>query len=140
MFTSYCREVGRLRRAGREWDLTEEQIDSIIEESFKFLEEEVPCGRTVRSATRKKFKRAFIVCLAAVLLYLCYDYRQVAHNYVERNVQEIIYPGMKLVRKLMLPVIQAFPSLTGIIHQTGFANTFFVLYAFVCLGQIFFFY
>ncbi|KAL1116205.1 hypothetical protein AAG570_005700 [Ranatra chinensis] len=66
----------------------------------------------VRSAGRQRRCGWAVLLTAAAVLCLVYSNRKVAHDYLERNIQEVIYPGMKLVRKLMLPLVTNFPALT----------------------------
>jgi hypothetical protein len=111
---------------GQELDLTEDQINQIIEESFHFLETEGsydhvdrPVCRPPNHSHRRLWLMSCFICfllvMSAGLLQRSslFGYRKAINNYIERNVQEMIYPGMKLFRKIMLPVVNQFPSLTG---------------------------
>lgn len=122
----YSEEVNKLRHLGRELDLTEEEINRVIEESFNFLETE-GCydnrDRRTNCQSPAPVRRLWLICVLCVLVMVSASiyyqqsslpgYRKTVNNYIERNVQELIYPGMKLFRKLMLPVVYWFPSLTG---------------------------
>ncbi|KAL5273195.1 hypothetical protein ACFFRR_000140 [Megaselia abdita] len=50
--------------------------------------------------------------------FLCISYKNEASSIVLRNIQTIFYPGMKLWRKLTLPVIEKFPGLTELYDQS----------------------
>ncbi|XP_054268529.1 uncharacterized protein LOC128990247 [Macrosteles quadrilineatus] len=127
----YAEEVDKLRQLGKDLDLSEEQINQIIEDSFHFLETEGSydqVDRPVCPPSNHSPKRIWIVsCVICLLLVFSagmlqksslFGYRKAINNYVERNVQEMIYPGMKLFRKLMLPVVNQFPSLTAWYDET----------------------
>lgn len=123
----YAEEVRKLRRLGQELDLSEEQINRVIEDSFHFLKTEgticdlvdQPDCRRPTQSSRRVWLSSCVFCVllivSASLLHRSslFGYRKTVNNYIERNVQDMIYPGMKLFRKLMLPVVNQFPSLTG---------------------------
>ncbi|XP_014248830.1 uncharacterized protein LOC106666266 [Cimex lectularius] len=116
MLSNYFTEIERIRGIGKDWNLTDEEIDRIIDESFRFLEAD---GFQDEQDTLQKRKSqisliglSIVICLVAVLFGLLFTYRKTAHNYLERNIQELIYPGMKLLRKIMLPIVKTFPSIT----------------------------
>lgn len=50
--------------------------------------------------------------------FLCISYKNEASAIVLRNIQTIFYPGMKLWRKLTLPVIEKFPGLTELYDES----------------------
>lgn len=111
----YKKDVERLRELGRQWNMTEKEIDKVIKESIDFFEVKKQNHRN------GNFNFLFPVYLwrlfaslsfLIIIMFSLIVYRKSVQNIVERNVQEIIYPGMKLFRKLMLPVVKTFPSLT----------------------------
>lgn len=116
----YYEEVERLRSLGKEWNLTDDDIDQIIDESFRFLDADSSIEKIDYTKPNyikwpgRFWKIVITLFVIAVVVFSSYSYRKSVHNYVERNIHEIIYPGMKLLRRLMLPIIQTFPILTGI--------------------------
>lgn len=50
--------------------------------------------------------------------FLCISYKNEASAIVLRNIQTVFYPGMKLWRKLTLPVIEKFPGLTELYDES----------------------
>lgn len=118
----YAEEVSKLRSLGRELELSEEQINQVIEESFHFLETEGNLDRIIHHPPTRSMRRMWLVRIICIMVIvsatICHrtifvGYRKTINNYIERNVQELIYPGMKVFRKIMLPVVNQFPSLTG---------------------------
>lgn len=125
LIEEYKREVARLRDLGKSWNLTDEQIDKVIEKSFKVVENE--CSKETKlfnlRGTRQFWMIFTLVLICGIMIFQTSSFsviRKNVNNYIERNVQEIIYPGMKLFRKLMLPIIIIFPSLTGNITHLYF--------------------
>uniref|UniRef100_A0A1B6MGP5 Uncharacterized protein n=1 Tax=Graphocephala atropunctata TaxID=36148 RepID=A0A1B6MGP5_9HEMI len=123
----YAEEVSKLRNLGRELELSEDQINQVIEDSFHFLETEERAARPECPAphsTRRVWLTSLLLCMllvvSASLLQRSslFGYRKTINNYIERNVQEMIYPSMKLFRKIMLPVVNHFPSLTAWYDET----------------------
>uniref|UniRef100_A0A1B6CT62 Cupin-like domain-containing protein n=1 Tax=Clastoptera arizonana TaxID=38151 RepID=A0A1B6CT62_9HEMI len=128
LIEEYKEEVSKLCNLGKSWNLTDEQIDEVIENSFQKFEKKHQNIEKVQLKLCKiqrfritLFAIAIIVLLSIYLILQTSSFtslRKSINNYVERNVQEIIYPGMKLFRKLMLPIIITFPSLTAWYDET----------------------
>lgn len=127
IFTSYEHEVQKLRRLGKELRLTDIDIDEIIHHSFHLLQEHHMKAENVKSSSDKiptKSVRSFyffqlivkiIVIVFLTLTVACFfsTYHKPTYNLVVRNVQELIYPIMKCLRRLTLPIVRALPSVTG---------------------------
>lgn len=117
MYQFYAEESQKLRNIGKNLHLTDTDIDRIIDESFKFLETEYASKQVSQKCSL--FRRKNIIIFSAVigvLAFLCFytSYqRKSVHAYIVRNFQVLVYPAMKLLRKIMLPVIEKFPALTG---------------------------
>ena len=58
-------------------------------------------------------KQIILYMLTIIIFALLFFYKHETASILLRNIQNFIYPGMKLWRKLSLPVISKFPSLTG---------------------------
>lgn len=109
----YGESIQKLRNRGKQWKIRDEDIDKIIDESFKFLETDT---QTKSKWEAKRKMRIWIyialILIGAIAFFALFSYRKAAHNVLERNIQEIIYPVMKFLRKIMLPIVKFFPSLT----------------------------
>ncbi|KAJ9583587.1 hypothetical protein L9F63_022060 [Diploptera punctata] len=123
VLTSYEQEVKKLRRLGKEWRLKERDIDEIINKSFKFLQEQcetqnvkslITDGTKSRPLYSFKLTLKFIMFVILMFFGACLfiTYHRPTYNLVVRNVQELIYPTMKSLRKITLPIVRAFPSIT----------------------------
>lgn len=127
VFTSYEHEVKKLRRLGREWRLTDSQIDEIINSSFQFVQQQHIQTENVKSSIDKittesirsfySFQRIIRIVVVVFLTFtvacLCVTYHKPTNNLAVRNVQELIYPVMKCLRRITLPIVRALPSVTG---------------------------
>jgi hypothetical protein len=126
VFTSYEHEVKKLRRLGKEWRLTDSQIDEIINSSFQFVQQQHIKTENVESSNYKiatESIRSFysfqliirivvVVFLTLTVACLCITYHKPTYNLAVRNVQELIYPVMKCLRRITLPIVKALPSVT----------------------------
>ncbi|KAF5282210.1 hypothetical protein FQR65_LT02907, partial [Abscondita terminalis] len=59
-----------------------------------------------------------ITLLISVTLYVLLNVHQPTSSIVLRNVQGLIYPGLKLVRFLAVPILKLFPSLTHLYDES----------------------
>ncbi|KAK7870527.1 hypothetical protein R5R35_002927 [Gryllus longicercus] len=125
ILADYKHEVDSLRKLGLEWNLTEEVIDKIIEDSFCHFTGAKRCERKSSSAVQnlQHHKRKCSVCIIMLellcvflMLSLCIclllSFHKPSYNFAVRNVQELIYPSMKLLRWMALPFVRTFPSIT----------------------------
>mgnify|MGYP000622048741 CR=1 FL=1 len=124
VLTSYEQEVKKLCRLGSDWRLKESDIDEIIHESFHFLQEQCE-KQNVKSLSNNgtkcrslcSLKLTFKLIMLMLLMFfgtcLLITYHKPTYNLVVRNVQELIYPTMKCLRRITLPIVRAFPSITG---------------------------
>lgn len=126
VFTSYEHEVQKLRRLGKELRLTDIDIDEIIHHSFHLLREQRMKTENVKSSSDKiptQSVRSFcsfqliikiIVIVLLTLIVGCFfiTSHKPTYNLVVRNVQELIYPIMKCLRRITLPIVRALPSVT----------------------------
>lgn len=131
VFTSYEHEVKKLRRLGKEWRLKDSDVDEIIHHSFHFLQEQHIKTKSLKSSSdristesiRSFYSFQLIIRLIVVVLMtltvfcLFITYHKPTYNVVVRNVQELIYPIMKFLRRVTLPIVKALPSVTGNINM-----------------------
>ena len=127
VFTSYEHEVKKLRRLGKEWRLTDSQIDEIINSSFQFVQQQhiqtenvKPSNDKIATESIRSFYSFQLIVRIVVVMFLtltvaclCITYHKPTYNLAVRNVQELIYPAMKCLRRITLPIVKALPSVTG---------------------------
>lgn len=96
-----------------------------VEEVFKSCQKIIKLRRQYLQKTRRtlqqriyeilqpalKFSLFLIVC--ALVIYVILNVHQPTSSIVLRNVQGLIYPGLKVWRFLSVPFVRAFPSLTS---------------------------
>lgn len=106
----YRQYVDDLRAYARDHGITEDETDKIFEECFRELEKQ-----SVNKChwLFKIIKITFGVVLCVIICAICLYNHPSTHNFCLRNIQDFIYPGMWIVRKLAVPIITRFPALTG---------------------------
>lgn len=120
---AYKHEVDALRKLGLDWNLSENVIDKIIEDSFShfsdYNQREKKSSKKLVCQTYKMRRGYFFVLemltvflLMSVFVCLLLSFHKPSYNFAVRNVQELIYPSMKLLRWISLPFVRLFPSIT----------------------------
>lgn len=114
--SEYQNSVDILRQRAKRLNLTDNQINELFENTFKLCEsQEKNCsdGSNLKKYSKLVFK-LFLVLISLVLIgYILLNVHQPTSSIVLRNVQGLIYPGLKILRLLTIPIIKKFPSLTG---------------------------
>ncbi|XP_055389563.1 uncharacterized protein LOC129618686 [Condylostylus longicornis] len=70
--------------------------------------------KTIVDRKRKIFFWLFYLAIG----FLCVSYKNEASTLILRNIQTFIYPGMKLWRRMTLPMINNFPGLTELYDES----------------------
>lgn len=117
----YKKEIDNIINYAKKNDISEEQVNKIFNECFHLLE--------TKSSSRLKFILRFIKWLTIISFvlvssgFVLYNHPK-THNILLRNVQNFIYPGLRIFRKFAVPVITVYPFLTGkfIIFNYGFTD------------------
>ncbi|XP_012279722.1 uncharacterized protein LOC105699377 [Orussus abietinus] len=105
----YERYVVEIRSYAKENNITETEINEIFEDCFCLLKRKY-AKRTIDLAkiVRIVVASILILCLCLVFIYN----HPYSHRFLLRNLQDFIYPGMRVLRKFAVPVITTFPWLT----------------------------
>ncbi|XP_022187861.1 uncharacterized protein LOC111046589 [Nilaparvata lugens] len=117
---SYKKDVDSIKRLGKEWNLNNDEIDQVLFDAFLCLETERLQKKCSSYSLKSLLSWRSILLILAVFTVLssAYIHKKTLQNVVERNVQEMIYPGMKVFRKMMLPLVRTFPSLSAWYDET----------------------
>ncbi|XP_078042734.1 uncharacterized protein LOC144473058 isoform X1 [Augochlora pura] len=102
----YKSKLEEIRQKARNNDISEKEIDKMLNNSFRILE-------------LKRRQRGISCCtmltipiLLIVIISLVFFDRRFISAMIMRNLQNSIYPGLKMLRKIAVPVIQHYPSLS----------------------------
>lgn len=118
LLQQYKNDVNNLRKCAKELNFSDKEITKIFKECFKQLDQETPSSNRNLTNAQKYFSTIFklflIFTLISICVYVLLNVHQPTSSIVLRNVQGLIYPGLKVLRFLSVPIIKKFPSLTGI--------------------------
>lgn len=113
LLEKYKTEVQKLRQAAKGLNLTDEDVNNMFEECFRQLNPDYQREIKKKSSIIFVLKILFYIIIVFLSLFILLNHHQPTISLVLRNVQSLIYPGLKLLRLLAIPVIQFFPSLSG---------------------------
>lgn len=126
LLENYRKDIENVKKSAKKLGLTDNEIESIFKRSLIDLQNDISSNFTF-FAKIKKYSfysiKWFIVLFAIVsFIYILLNVHQPTSSIVLRNVQGLIYPGLKFVRYLSVPIITLFPSLTGTKKMCSFLN------------------
>lgn len=106
----YKKGVKEIKDFAASHDISEDEVDKIFQECFQLLE--------TRTSTKiqllfKIFKIILVILIFSFTSLLVLYNHPLTHSIFLRNLQEYIYPGLRMFRKLAVPIISAYPSMTG---------------------------
>lgn len=122
LLQEYQFEVETLRRAAiQNIGLSNDEVDEIFKSCQKIIQLRKlylkRAGSTLHGRVYKILMQLLKFCLFLVLcaltVYVILNVHQPTSSIVLRNVQGLIYPGLKVWRFLSVPFVKAFPSLTS---------------------------
>ncbi|KAI8440418.1 hypothetical protein MSG28_001736 [Choristoneura fumiferana] len=125
LLQEYSSSVERLKKQCMEAGMTEDEFRRLYFESLDSLENRSP--RII--STRWKYITKYRIVLIGLFVTLCivYNFKSIYSTLV-CNLQEYIYPGLRLLRRISIPFISLFPGLTDLYHETCLIqNPFFTV-------------
>ncbi|KAJ3657770.1 hypothetical protein Zmor_009553 [Zophobas morio] len=122
LLQQYKNDVNNLRKCAKELNFSDKEITKIFKQCFNELDHENPkpprnSGNAQKYATTI-LKIFFIFTLVSTCIYILLNVHQPTSSLVLRNVQGLIYPGLKILRFLSVPIIRKYPSLTGLYDES----------------------
>jgi hypothetical protein len=117
LLQQYKNDVNNLRKCANQLDFSDRELTKIFKECFRILDQEDSNSKQNGTNAQKYFstivKIFLIFTLVSVCIYILLNVHQPTSSLVLRNVQGLIYPGLKVLRFLSVPIIKQYPSLTG---------------------------
>lgn len=117
LLNQYKKDVEDIRKEAEELNLSTSEIDELFEECFKELKIKHSKKATFRKTCAFLSKLFIFILLLIFVAYVLLNVHQPTSSIVLRNVQGLIYPGLKILRFLAVPVLKQFPSLTSIMKN-----------------------
>lgn len=105
----YTDSIKRLKKECISKGISENEFRKLYLESLKSIEKtDVENTANVQYFRTKRKLVLSVILLILIVFALIYIYFNVLCN-----IQELIYPGLRLIRKISIPFISLFPALTG---------------------------
>ncbi|XP_063379976.1 uncharacterized protein LOC134666677 [Cydia fagiglandana] len=123
----YSSSVIRLKKQCMEAGMSEDEFRRLYFESLDSLDNRSP--RTLVTHTHGRRRTKYRIVLIGLFLTICVVYKfKSIYSSVVCNLQEYIYPGLRLLRRISIPFISLFPGLTDLYHETCLIqNPFFMV-------------
>lgn len=110
LLQEYSESIRRLKRQCLEAGMSDEEFRKLYFESLKSLE----ARDSPESQSHLRFRAKYQIVVVGVLILLCAAYNsKYMYSTMMCSMQEYIYPGLRLLRRISIPLISLFPSLTG---------------------------
>lgn len=106
----YKKELEKIYQCARENDITETEINRILQNSFYILE------KKNKKINFHVIKSMVIILCIIVICFIFFD-KKILAIVLLRNLQNSIYPGLKLLRQIAIPIIQHYPSLSELYDE-----------------------
>ncbi|KAK0159977.1 hypothetical protein PV328_007431 [Microctonus aethiopoides] len=108
-YKSYCQYVDDIKSYAKENGLSESETNEIFNNVFDEFETKFSRRLKIFFSIIKWFIQFFVGLI--LLLIVLYNHPS-THNLFLRNMQYYIYPGFNILRKIAIPILKKYPSLT----------------------------
>ncbi|XP_023938180.2 uncharacterized protein LOC112045983 [Bicyclus anynana] len=125
LLQEYSKSITKLKKESVDAGITEEEFKEMY---YKSLHDLVKNNHISAANNRQWFKTKLIwlICLSTIIIVI-YNYKSI-HACVVCEMQDYIYPGLRLLRKFSIPFISLFPVLTELYQETCLIqNPFFTV-------------
>lgn len=110
----YYNVVRRWKQQCNDEGLSDEEFMELYNETLDSVSaSRIVSPENTNFTRRKKYVACLAIGLAIIAILLVATNYKVLYSYIACNLQDYIYPGLRLIRKLSIPIISLFPSLTG---------------------------
>ncbi|XP_033360201.1 uncharacterized protein LOC117239044 isoform X3 [Bombus vosnesenskii] len=107
----YKKQLKKIRQFARENDITDNEINKALQNSFRTLE------KKKKKVNFRFFMKSMVTLLFIIIIcFISFD-KKFLGVMLLRNLQNSIYPGLKLLRKIAVPIIQHYPSLSELYDE-----------------------
>ncbi|XP_072942159.1 uncharacterized protein [Epargyreus clarus] len=107
----YSQSITLLKKESTDAGISEDEFQKLYFDSLKSH------NITAERNPQRRYTKYFtIVLITLTVLCMVYNYKAI-YSYLICNLQEYIYPGLRLIRKLSIPFISLFPALTELYQE-----------------------
>lgn len=107
----YRKQVSTIREYAKKNGISEEETSQIFTNCLTILKKSKTSKKTCDII--KTIKLIIFIILSSIISLFCLYNHPSTHSIILRNLQNFIYPGLKVFRELSLPIITKYPALTG---------------------------
>ncbi|XP_046978736.1 uncharacterized protein LOC124544300 [Vanessa cardui] len=123
LLQEYSESIKRLRKESADIGIDDDEFRKMYFESLDDLDENLELNR--RQSFFKKYK--FLIMFVIIIIFAIYHFKSI-YSYIICNIQEYIYPGLRLLRKISIPFLSLFPAVTDLYQETCLIqNPFFTV-------------
>nr|XP_026491537.1 uncharacterized protein LOC113397424 [Vanessa tameamea] len=123
LLQEYSESIKRLKKESAEIGINDDEFRKMYFDSLNDLDENLQLNR--RQFFFKKYK--FLIIFVIIILFGIYNFKSI-YSYIICNIQEYIYPGLRLLRKISIPFLSLFPAVTDLYQETCLIqNPFFTV-------------
>ncbi|XP_057335708.1 uncharacterized protein LOC130674408 isoform X1 [Microplitis mediator] len=127
-YKNYENYINEIRNYAKISEVSDKELDKIFDECFDELEKQIYSKRGICNLIIKLIKIFLILSFLLFIFFVVIYYNPYLRSFFLRNLQNYIYPGFYIFRKLAVPVITRYPSLTEYYDETCLVeNPFFQL-------------
>lgn len=115
LLLEYKKEIEQVRNSAKNQGVSDSDFEKVFNESIASLKKnsifyKIPNKTNYVNILIKLF---LVTIVLVISIYVLLNVHQPTSSIVLRNVQGLIYPGLKFIRFLSVPIIKAFPALTS---------------------------
>lgn len=111
--TEYSRTVEELRGEAEKEGLTSEEFDKLLSDTLNEVAREMQPTISIFKLLKKIMLKVSKLLLVVVLVYVLVSCHTPTQKSLSRHIQELIYPFMRTLRKITLPILHNYPELAG---------------------------
>lgn len=115
LIKEYIEDIEYLRKCAKDLKLSDKEIDQVFHSCFKIIKKRANISNNAKYPKQKILKwllGIIIFTVIIVIIYVILNVHRPTSSIILRNVQSFIYPGLKFIRFLSVPIIKKVPSLT----------------------------
>lgn len=105
----FSNSLNQLKKECMDAGISEEEFKEMYNETLDNIVRNPPVEP---NQYRRLYKNYKFLALCLILIILVFNYKSL-YSYLICNMQDYIYPGLRLLRKASIPFISLFPALTG---------------------------
>jgi len=109
----YCQIIEALRSEAEQDGITSAQFDKLLSETLEEVKREIHPPMSILKIAKRWILRILKLLTVFLFVYALVSCHTPTQKSLSRHVQGYIYPFMRTLRKLTLPILHKYPELAG---------------------------